>query len=183
MTKKNKFYITTSLMYINSEPHLGFAWELAQADVSARYRRLKGDDVFFLTGADEYGKKIFEAAKKAGLDPQDFANQNSLKIKRLAEALSISNDFFIRTTDKERHWPTVEKIWGILKEKGDIYKKEYEGLYCVGCEAFKTNRELEDGKCPYDLKEPETIKEENYFFKLSGYLDGVKKILEEDKIK
>ncbi|OGD39111.1 methionine--tRNA ligase [Candidatus Azambacteria bacterium RIFCSPLOWO2_01_FULL_37_9] len=183
MTKKNKFYITTSLMYINSEPHLGFAWELAQADVSARYRRLKGDDVFFLTGADEYGKKIFEAAKKAGLDPQDFANQNSLKIKRLAEALSISNDFFIRTTDKERHWPTVEKIWGILKEKGDIYKKEYEGLYCVGCEAFKTNRELEDGKCPYHLKEPEIIKEENYFFKLSKYLDDVKKILQEDKIK
>lgn len=183
LSKNKKFYITTSIMYVNSEPHLGFAMELVQADVIARQHRLNGEDVFFVTGADEHGKKIFEAAQKAGISPHEFVDQNSLKIKRLAEALNISNDFFIRTTDKKNHWPTVEKVWQVLAEKGDIYKKEYEGLYCIGCEAFKTGRELTDGKCPYHLKEPETIKEENYFFKLSGYLGEVKKILEDDKIK
>lgn len=170
-------------MYANADPHLGFAMELAQADVIARHHRLNGEDVFFATGMDEHGKKIFEVAKEAGMDTQQFVDEKSEKMQNLLKALNISNDFFIRTTDKKNHWPTVEKVWNILAEKGDIYKKEYEGLYCVGCEAFKTSRELEDGKCPYHLKEPEIVKEENYFFKLAKYLDDVKKTLQEDKIK
>lgn len=178
-----KFYITTSIMYVNSDPHLGFAMELAQADVLARWHRLGGDEVFFLTGADEHGKKISEAARKAGVEAQQFVDEKSKRIKDLAKELNISNDFFIRTTDKKNHWPTVERVWGILKEKGDIYEKDYEGRYCVGCEAFLSDRELIDGKCEVHLKEPEIIKEENYFFKLSKYLPDVQSILKENKIK
>lgn len=183
MAKKQKFYITTSIMYANADPHLGFAMELLQADVLARYRRLKGDDVFFLTGMDEHGKKIFESAKDAGMESQKFVDVKAQKVKDLAKLSNISNDFFIRTTDKKLHWPAVKKIWEMLEKKGDIYKKEYQGLYCVGCEAFKTNRELVDGKCETHLKEPEIVKEENYFFKLSKYLSKVQKLLEKNKIK
>lgn len=181
--KDKKFYITTSIMYANADPHLGFAMELVQADVLARWHRLGGEDVFFTTGSDEHGKKIFESAKKADMEVQKFVDEKSQIIKDLAKVLDVSNDFFIRTTDKENHWPTVAKIWGILKEKGDIYEKEYEGLYCIGCEAFLLDRELVDGKCEIHLKEPETIKEKNYFFKLSKYLPEVKDILEKDKIR
>lgn len=183
MAKKQKFYITTSIMYVNSDPHLGFAWELVQADVLARYRRLKGDKTFFLTGADEHGKKIYETAQNLGIDTQKFVDEKSQRIKDLALALDVTNDFFIRTTDKKNHRPSVEKIWKLLEKNGDIYKKEYEGLYCLGCEAFKTERELQDGKCPIHMREPEIIKEENYFFKLSNYLKSVKKIIETGKIK
>lgn len=170
-------------MYANADPHLGFAMELVQADVIARLHRLNGEDVFFTTGMDEHGKKIFEAAKTAGVDTQKFVDEKSDKMQDLLKALNISNDFFIKTTDKENHWPTVEKIWGILKEKGDIYEKEYEGKYCVGCEAFLLDRELVDGKCPIHLREPEIIKEKNWFFKLSKYLPEVKDILEKNEIK
>lgn len=180
---KKKFYITTSIMYANADPHLGFAWELVQADVLARYHRLNGDDVFFLTGADEHGKKIYESAKSADMDVQRFVDEKSQKIKDLTKVLNISNNFFIRTTDKKIHKPSVEKIWKILEKRGDIYKKEYEGFYCIGCEAFKVSRELIDGKCPHHLREPEIIKEENYFFRLSKYIDKVKKIIYKNRIK
>lgn len=183
MSKKSKFYITTSIMYANADPHIGFAMELLQADVLARYHRLKGDDTFFLTGVDEHGKKIFESAQKAELEPKKFVDEKSKKLKELTDKLNISNDFFIRTTDKKKHWPTVKKIWEILEKKGDIYKKEYQGLYCVGCESFKISRELVEGKCPIHLKEPEIVKEENYFFKISKYLPKVQKLLEKNKIK
>lgn len=183
MSKQKKFYITTSIMYVNSDPHLGFAWELVQADVLARYKRLKGDKVFFVTGADEHGKKIYETAQNIDIDTQKFVDEKSQRVKDLAKALDVSNDFFIRTTDKKYHKPSVEKIWKILEKKGDIYRKEYEGLYCLGCEAFKNTRELVDGKCPYHLKELEIIKEENYFFRLSKYLKKVQKIIELGKIK
>lgn len=183
MAKKQKFYITTSIMYANADPHLGFAMELIQADVLARHHRLKGDDTFFLTGIDEHGKKVFEAAQKAGIKPKKIVDEKSKKLKELADKLNISNDFFIRTTDKKLHWPAVKKLWEILEKKGDIYKKEYQGLYCVGCEAFKISRELADGKCPIHLKEPEVVKEENYFFKISKYLPKVQKLLEKNKIK
>lgn len=179
MKKHNKFYITTSIMYVNSAPHVGFALELVCADVLARYKRLAGEEVFFVTGADEHGKKIYESSVKSGVGVQEFVDINSQKIKDLAIGLDISNDFFIRTTDKELHAPAVNKIWDILEKKGDIYKKEYEGLYCVGCEAFLPQRELKDGKCPIHLKEPEVIKESNYFFKLSKYLDKVVELLGE----
>ncbi len=180
---KKKFYITTSIAYTNALPHLGYALELVQADVLARYRRILGEDVFFLIGTDEHGKKVAKAAEKAGKTTEEFTDEISGKFRELTKTLNLSNDDFIRTTDKKRHWPNVEKLWKELKENGDIYKKKYQGLYCVGCEAFVKEKDLVDGKCLIHLKEPELIEEENYFFKLSKYADKVKKAIETDKIK
>lgn len=181
--KNKKFYITTSIAYTNAPPHLGYALELAQADVLARYRRILGEDVFFLTGTDEHGKKVLEAAEKSEKSPEEFTDEVSEKFRELAKILNLSNDDFIRTTDKKRHWPNVEKIWRDMEKNGDIYKKKYQGLYCVGCEGFIKEKDLINGKCPIHLKEPESIEEENYFFKLSKYADKVKKAIETGKIK
>ncbi|OGZ22225.1 MAG: methionine--tRNA ligase [Candidatus Nealsonbacteria bacterium RIFCSPHIGHO2_02_FULL_43_13] len=180
---KNKFYITTSIAYTNAPPHIGFALELVQADVLARYRRIAGDDVFFLTGTDEHGAKIVRAAKNAGKTPEEFTEEVSKKFKKLTEALNLSNDDFIRTTDQKKHWPSVIKVWLKLKENGDIYKKEYEGLYCVGCEAFIKEKDLVNGLCPLHQQKPEIIKEENYFFRLSKYADIVKEKIVSGEIK
>lgn len=180
---RNKFYITTSIAYTNAPPHIGFALELLQADVLARYHRLLNENVFFLTGTDEHGLKIEKAAKNAGKSPVEFTEEISAKFRLLTKKLKISNDDFIRTTDKKRHWPTVEKAWIELLEKEDIYKKKYKGLYCVGCEAFLKEKDLVDGKCPNHQKEPEVIEEENYFFRLSNYTNQVKKEIEKGKIK
>lgn len=181
--KKKKFYITTSIPYTNAPPHIGFALELIQADVLARFNAQQGNDVFFLTGTDEHGIKTLRAAKDAKKEPLEFADEISQKFKDLAKALDISNNDFIRTTDKERHLPSVYKLWEKYKEKGDIYKKKYKGFYCPGCEAFKTQKELVDGKCAIHLKEAEVIEEENYFFKLSKYLPEIKKLIEKNEIK
>jgi len=178
-----KFYVTTSIAYTNAPPHIGFSQELIQADVIARYHQILGEEVFFLTGTDEHGLKIARAAEKAGKAPEEFTNELSSKFKELRNILNLSNNDFIRTTDKKRHWPNVEKIWEELKGKKDIYKKKYRGLYCVGCEAFIKEKDLVDGKCPTHQTEPELIEEENYFFKLSKYGDQVKKEIETDKIK
>ena len=176
-----KFYITTSIAYTNAPPHCGFALEIIQADVLARYHRTLGKDVFFLTGTDEHGAKIAKAAETAGKSPEQFTDEISAKFRSLKQVLSLSNDDFIRTTDQEKHWPAVRKVWlGLSK---DIYKKKYEGLYCVGCEAFITSKDLRDGKCIMHQKEPEKIKEENYFFKLSQYEDKIREAIETDKIK
>jgi len=180
---KKKFYITTSIAYTNAPPHVGFAQELIQADVIARYHRLLGKDVFFLTGTDEYGQKNVQAAEKAGKSPQDFVDEISSRFKELTKSLNLTNDDFIRTTDQKRHWPTVKRVWSELKEKGDIYKKKYKGLYCVGCEAFLKEKDLVDKKCPNHDKEPEIIEEENYFFKLSKYSSQIKKEIEQNKIR
>ena len=180
---KEKFYITTSIAYTNAPPHIGYALELVQADVIARYQRLLGKDVFFLTGMDEHGEKIVKAAEKAGKGLEEFTDDISSKFKDLAKILNISNDDFIRTTDKKRHWPTVQKTWKKLADKGDIYKKKYKGLYCVGCESFVKEKDLVDGKCPNHQREPEVLEEENYFFKLSKYSDKVKKAIEKEEIK
>ena len=154
---------------MNDKPHLGHALEKIQADVLARYHRLKGDEVFFLTGTDEHGAKIVRAAQKAGKDPQEFVNDISEKFQFLKDALNLSYDDFIRTSDKERHWPGAEKMWKALREAGALYEKNYKGLYCVGHEAFITEKELVDGKCPDHGKEPEMVEEKNWFFKLSKY--------------
>jgi len=180
---KDKFYITTSIAYTNAPPHIGYALELVQADVIARYRRFLGDDVFFLTGTDEHGAKIVKAAQIAGKTPKDFTKEISGKFKDLTKALNISNDDFIRTTDQKKHWPKVKKVWLKLKENGDIYKKEYEGLYCMGCEAFVKEKDLVNGLCPLHQQKPEIIKEENYFFRLSKYADIVKEKIVSGKIK
>ncbi len=178
-----KFYITTSIAYTNAKPHIGFALELLQADSLARYKRKEGFDVFFLTGTDEHGSKIVKTAEKAGKEPQKFVDEISEEFVKLTKELNISNDYFIRTTDKEKHWPGVELLWKKIEEKGDIYKKKYKGLYCSGCESFKREKELTDGKCPDHGKVPEVVEEENYFFKLSKFSDRIENLIEEDKIK
>jgi len=180
---KNNFYITTSIAYTNALPHLGFALELVQSDVLARHNRLLGKNVFFLTGTDEHGQKVVKAAESAKKTPEQFTNDVSAKFRQLTEVLNLSNDDFIRTSDKKRHWPAVKKVWLKLKANGDIYKKRYKGLYCVGCEAFVKEKDLVDGKCPFHKKAPEVIEEENYFFRLSKYQSRLKKIIEKEKIK
>ena len=180
---KKKFYITTSIPYTNAPPHIGHAFELIQTDVLARYYKNLAEDVFFLTGTDEHGLKTLRAAEATGKNTQEFADEISGKFRELARVLNISNNDFIRTTDEKKHRPAVYKLWQKYMENGDIYKKKYKGFYCVGCEAFKTQKELVGGKCAIHLKEVEVVEEENYFFKLSKYLLKVKKIIETEKIK
>ncbi len=166
---EKKYYITTAIDYANAAPHVGHALEKVQADVLARYHRQKGFETFYLTGTDEHGVKVFRKAKEAGKEPQAFTDEIVEGFKALKEAFNLSWDEFIRTTDREKHWPGVEMIWKKLVENGDIYKKNYQGLYCVGCEKFVTEKDLVDGKCRDHQKEPEVVEEENYFFRLSKY--------------
>lgn len=164
-----KFYITTTLPYVNSKPHVGFALEIIQADVIARYHRILGDEVFFNTGTDEHGVKIYRKAKEKGINTQEFCDINAGKFKKLKEVLNLSYDNFIRTTDPE-HVKATQEFWKRCDEKGDIYKKNYKVKYCPGCELEKTESELVDGKCPlHPNQELEIIEEENYFFRYSKY--------------
>tara|TARA_Y100000310_G_scaffold38150_3_gene35749 strand:- start:284 stop:1744 length:1461 start_codon:yes stop_codon:yes gene_type:complete len=180
---KKKFYITTSVVYTNALPHLGFALEVIQADVLARYHRLLGKDVFFSTGTDEHGAKNVKAAKEAGMDPKEFVDKITERFKELRKTLNLSYNDFIRTTDQKRHWPSMKKVWLNLKEAGDIYKKAYKGLYCPGCEAFITKKDLINGKCYIHKKKPDVISEENYFFRLSKYSKKIEKIIKKEEIK
>ena len=175
MAKTNKkFYITTSIPYVNADPHIGFALEIIQADVLARYHRQKSEDVFFLTGTDEHGVKVVRAAELAGKTPQEFVDEISEKFKALKDTLNLSWDDFIRTSDKKRHWPGAQKLWLRLYDAGKLYKKPYKGFYCVGHEAFITEKDLVQGKCRDHQKEPEVIEEENWFFRLSDYTEEIK---------
>lgn len=180
---RRKFYITTSIAYTNDVPHLGFVLESTQADVLTRYHRILGDDVFFLTGVDEHGIKIAKKAKQTNKEPKEFVDEISNRYKELKKVFNFSNDDFIRTTDKKKHWPSVQKVWLKLKNNNDIYKKKYKGLYCVGCEAFVLEKDLIDGKCPVHNRKPEIVEEENYFFKLSKYSEKLKNLIEKDKVK
>ena len=180
---KNKFYITTAILYTNGPPHIGFALELLQADVVARYRRLIGDDVWFLTGTDEHGTTVVRAAEKLNKTPQELADEVADKTKDLIKILNISNNDFIRTSDKERHWPSAIKFWNELVEAGDLYKKKYKGLYCIGHESFIKKNELIDGRCPLHKTSPEEIEEENWFFKLTKYKKEVKNKVESGELK
>ena len=168
-----KFYVTTSIPYTNAAPHIGHALEFIQADVLARYNRLKKRNVFFLTGTDEHGVKVVRSAKKAGETPKKFVDKNTAEFKKLIRALNISNDDFIRTTDKKRHWPGAQKLWLELVKAGDLYKKNYKGLYCVGHEAFVTEKDLVGGVCAIHKVRPEIVEEENYFFRLSKYSNEI----------
>ncbi len=168
MTKK-KFYVTTAIDYPNAEPHIGHAYQKIVADVLARWHKLIGDDVWFLTGTDEHGKKIQEAAEKVGKTPKQFVDELSVKFKEAWKSLNIEPDRFIRTTDKD-HEKLVQEVIKKCYENGDIYKGEYEGCYCTGCEAYYTEKDLVDGECPYHPgKKIQKLKEESYFFKLSKY--------------
>lgn len=179
---KNKFYITTAIVYVNASPHIGFAKEVIMADTIARYNRLLGKEVYFLTGTDEHGAKIVRSAEKANMQVDKFVDENTEKVKELIKIFNISNDGFVRTSDKEKHFPAAIKMWKKLVEAGDIYKKSYKGLYCVGHEAFITERDLELGKCKDHGQVPEEIEEENYFFKLSRYANDIKRAIESDEM-
>lgn len=177
-----KFYITTPIYYLNGEPHIGSAYPTIAADVLARYHRLAGDEVFFLTGSDEHGAKIAEAAAKAGQAPQEFCDVMAAKFMECWDELNISNDDFIRTTS-DRHKAGVVKFIEELKAAGAVYEADYEGFYCQGCEAFKTERDLVDGKCPDHNAKPQLISEKNYFFDLKKYLPAVKKLIDADEVR
>ncbi len=171
MKNQNSFYITTTLPYVNAEPHVGFAMEIIRADVVARYKKLQGFDVFFNTGTDEHGQKLFTAAEKEGKDVQKYVDEYAEKFKGLINLLGISNDInFIRTTD-EHHVKAAQEFWKRCLNNGYIYKKTYQSKYCVGCELNKTDSELDDkGQCPiHPGKDLELIDEENYFFKFSAF--------------
>jgi len=175
-----KFYISTALPYVNYSPHAGFALEIIQADVIARYHRFLGEEVFFLTGTDENSLKNVQAAEKEGISTKKLVDRNAKKFYELKKVLNLSFDDFIRTTE-ERHIKGAQKLW--LACKKDIYKKKYKGLYCVGCEEFYKENELKNGLCPEHKTKPELVEEENYFFKLSKYQNELKKLIEKDKIK
>ncbi len=178
------FYVTTPIYYVNAAPHLGSAYTTIAADVLARHYRSKygKENVFFMTGTDEHGAKIQEIAEKAGKSPKEFTDEISEEFKKAWKNLNINYDYFIRTTDKH-HEDAVAKITQQLYDQGDIYKGNYQALYCVGCEQYKTKSELVDGKiCPDHNRECEIHEEEAYLFKLSKYEDRLKELIEKDEI-
>jgi methionyl-tRNA synthetase len=175
----DKLYITTPIYYVNDIPHIGHAYTTIAADILARYNRLKGNKVFFLTGTDEHGQKVEKAARVKGVPPKEHADAMVGNYKLLWEKLDIKNDAFIRTTDAE-HMKTVQSVLKQLFEKGEIEKRLYSGWYCVPDERFWTEKEVEDGKCP-DCKRPvEHISEENYFFLMSKYKERLIRYIEEN---
>lgn len=173
------FYITTTLPYVNAEPHLGHAMEFVRADVIARYKKLQGYDVFFNTGTDEHGIKILEGAENEGIDVQEYVDRNSARFKELYPKLGVTDEIhFIRTTE-DRHIKSAQEMWKRCNDNGYIYKKEYEAKYCVGCELYKTDSELVEGKCEvHPNRDIEIIKEENYFFAFSKVESKLRELYE-----
>lgn len=172
-------YLTTTLPYVNAEPHIGHALEFIQTDVMARSWRLAGEEVFFSTGTDEHGQKIFEAAEKEGTPVQEYVDRYAKRVEELKGVLNLSPDNFIRTTS-EAHKEAAKEMWRRCDSAGDIYKKKYTGQYCVGCEAYKTEKDIVEGKCElHPNMDLQTIEEENYFFRLSKYQEALTKYLEQ----
>ncbi|MBO4890088.1 MAG: methionine--tRNA ligase [Lachnospiraceae bacterium] len=167
---KEKYYITTAIVYTSGKPHIGNSYEIVMADALARFKKLEGRDVWFQTGTDEHGQKIEEKAKEAGKTPKEFVDDIAGGIREICDSLNIGYDRFIRTTDKD-HEIQVQKMFKKMYEKGDIYKGSYEGMYCTPCESFWTESQLVDGKCPDCGREVKPAKEEAYFFKMSKYAD------------
>ncbi len=174
---KQKFYATTAIAYPNAKPHLGHFLEFIQADTLTRFKKMKGIDAFLLTGTDEHGQKMVEKARASGLEVEQLVEQNRKYFTDLKETIDMDYSDFIATT-QERHIKTAQDVWTKIYNKGDLYKKEYEGLYCVGCESFKTEKDLMNGKCPEHDKAPILLREENYFFRLSKYQDALIEKLE-----
>ncbi|MDP3941508.1 MAG: methionine--tRNA ligase [bacterium] len=174
-----KFYITNSIPYVNAEPHIGHALEFIQSDVVNQHHRMLDDDVLYLCGSDENAIKNVQAAEKAGQDVQSFIDQHAVEFQKLADSLHIHFDIFQKGSDAKHHTAS-QKLWELCAARGDIYKKKYKGLYCVGCEEFKTKDQLnENGECPeHPGKKLEEVEEENYFFKLSKYQDWLLKLIE-----
>jgi len=179
-TEKNTFYITTPIYYTNGPPHLGGAYTTISADILARWNRLQGKEVFFLTGTDEHGQKIQEIAEKAGKKPREFVDAIVKQWKEAFKSLNVSNDYFIRTTNP-KHEKIVQDMLQELYNKKLIYKGNYESYYCVGCEQYITKKDLVDGKCPLHNRKPELKKEEAYLFKLSKFADKLLKLIKGGK--
>lgn len=177
------FYISTAIAYVNGPPHIGHALEFTEEDCIARYHRLIGDDVYCLTGTDEHGSKIVQTAEELGVPVKKLVDKNAQLFKEMMALYQISYDQFIRTSDKKVHWPSVQKLWERMAKNGDIYKGEYRGLYCVGCEEYKNEKDLIDGNCPNHDKRPDIVEQENYFFRLSKYSDQIAEILKSQQVK
>ena len=172
------FYLTTPIYYVNSTPHIGHAYTTLAADILVRQHRQRGEDTFFLTGTDEHASKVYRVAEEQGLDPKVYVDQIAEKWRAVPELVGAEIDFFIRTTD-EGHKRFVEEFVQRIYDNGDIYEDTYAGLYCVGCETFKTEDELVDGKCPEHDTVPEWIEEKNHFFRLSAYQDRLLQLYDE----
>jgi len=180
MSEKKHKYITTTLPYVNADPHIGFALELLQADTLARHWRYLGHEVFFSTGTDEHGQKIAQKADEEGKSRQEYTNHFANEFNNLKESLQLSNDAFIRTTS-DSHKEAAQEMWRRCDANGDIYKKKYTGLYCVGCELFYKESELDENKCCTIHDHPvEEVEEENYFFKLSNYSEKLIELLSDE---
>lgn len=176
------FYLTTTLPYVNADPHIGFALEIVQADIIARSKRLMGSEVFFTTGTDEHGQKIFQKSQEEGVEVQAYVDRYAERFGKLKEQLGLSYDAFIRTTNPQ-HKEAAQELWRRCEAAGDIYKKKYKGLYCVGDEMFLKETDLVDGKCPnHPSMQPIEIEEENYFFRLSKYQDKLLAYLSEREV-
>ncbi len=180
---QSPWYVTTAIPYVNAKPHIGFAQELLLTDALARYHRLKGDDVWFLTGTDENALKNVQAAEQEGIPTRELVDRNAAHFYDLRTVLNLSFDDFIRTSAQPRHRAGVEKLWRACYESGDIYKRAYSGLYCVGCEQFYTESELVNGLCPEHLTVPSLVEEENYFFRLSRYADRLQELIASDQLR
>ncbi len=182
-SSENRYYITTSIPYVNAAPHIGHALEFIQTDAFARYHRLRGEDTWFLTGTDENSLKNVQAAEREGIPTRELVDRNAAVFKALTEQLDISNDDFIRTAVDPRHIEGARKLWEAIDRSGDIYKRTYQGLYCVGCEQFYTEEELVNGLCPEHGVPPELVEEENYFFRLSRYGDALARLIDSDELR
>ena len=172
------YYLTTPIYYVNSTPHIGHAYTTIAGDIIVRHQRQRGERTFFLTGVDEHASKVYRAAQEQGIDPYEYLDRIAEPWKELPERLNASIDFFIRTSD-DGHKRFVREFLQRIYDNGDIYEDVYEGLYCVGCEAFYTEDELVDGKCPIHETVPERIQEKNYFFRLSAYQDKLLALYDE----
>src|ERR671924_1843172 len=170
------YYVTTPIYYVNGEPHLGHAYTTIAADVLARHMRQRGEDVFFLTGTDEHGEPVTQAAESLGITPRELGDRNAGRFKELAARLNITNDFFIRTTDRE-HGEVVADVVQRIYDNGHVYEGTYEGWYCPRCADFKTDSELEEGnRCPIHKIELEREHEENWFFRLSAFQEQLERL-------
>jgi methionyl-tRNA synthetase len=174
-----RFYVTTPIYYVNATPHIGHAYTTIVADILARHHRQRGDQTFFLTGTDEHGTNIPRVAAEAGLDVKEFVDRNAAAFREMTERINASNDFFIRTTDP-RHEAAVQEFVQRIFDRGEIYEGVYAGLYCPRCEAFYTEAELVDGKCPVHGIVPEYVEEKNWFFRLSAYQDRLLALYDEN---
>jgi methionyl-tRNA synthetase len=172
------FYITTPIYYVNAEPHLGHAYTTIGADIVARHMRQRGEEVFFLTGTDEHGEPVAQVAEREGVSPRELADRNVVHFQELVRRINATNDFFIRTTDPQ-HEAEVKRFMQSLYERGEIYEGVYEGWYCPNCADFKSEQELEDGKCPIHKIKLEREREQNWFFKLSAYQEPLERLYAE----